>query len=109
MYKNTSLIAFTLLLLNVEIAYSQLSDKLKDGIKYYTDTKDSSHYIKLNVCSQIWTRYTDNDPGTAVVGNPESSTMDLSIRRIRFVMTGQLTDRVGIYVQFGQNNLNYLT
>jgi hypothetical protein len=108
MYKKTNLITFALLL-NIQFTYSQLSDKLKDGVKYYTDTKDSSHYIKLNVCSQIWTRYTDNDPGTAVQGNPESSTMDLSVRRIRFVMTGQLTDRVGIYVQFGQNNLNYLT
>lgn len=88
---------------------AQFSDKLKDGIKYYTDTKDSSHYIKLNVCSQVWARYTDNDPHTTVQGTPQSSTIDMSVRRIRFVMTGQLSDRVGIYVQFGQNNLNYQT
>lgn len=89
-------------------AFGQLSDKLKEGIKYYTDTKDSSHYIKLNVCNQIWLRYTENNPFTTVQGTPQAYTTDASIRRIRFVMTGQLTDRIGIFVQFGQNNLNYL-
>jgi len=89
-------------------AYSQLTDRLKDGIKVYTDSKDSAHYVKLNVCNQIWARYTENDPQTTVQGTKQDYTTDFSIRRIRFVMTGQLTDRIGIYVQFGQNNLNYL-
>lgn len=97
-----------LLLGNYKLTFSQLSDRLKDGIKFFTDSKDSSHYVKLNVCSQIWARYTENDPYTVVQGTRQDYTTDFSIRRIRFVMTGQLTDRVGIYVQFGQNNLNYL-
>jgi hypothetical protein len=98
-----------LLLLISASDFAQIGDKLKDGLKYYTDTKDSSHYVKLNVCNQIWARYTENNPYTTIEGKRQSYTSDVSVRRIRLVMTGQITDRVGIYVQFGQNSLNYLT
>ncbi len=89
--------------------FSQLGDKLKDGMKYFTDTKDSSKFIKLNIVNQIWTRYTINDPLTAVNGYSQAATTDISIRRIRAVLSGQLTDRVAFFAQFGQNNLNYLS
>src|ERR1019366_3761298 len=90
-------------------SYAQLSDKLKDGIRFYTDTKDSSHFIRFNMTSQVWARYTQNDPGTNVQGTTQSKTTDMSIRRIRFIAQGQLTDRIYFFTQFGQNNLNYLS
>lgn len=87
----------------------QGSFKLKDGLKFYTDSKDSSLFIKLNLCSQLWLRYTENNPNTAVQGTRQDYTTDASIRRIRLVLSGQLTDRAAFYIQFGQNNLNYLS
>lgn len=87
----------------------QGSFKLKDGLKLYTDSKDSSLFIKLNLCSQLWMRYTENNPYTAVQGTRQDYTTDASIRRIRLVLSGQLTDRAAFYIQFGQNNLNYLS
>ncbi|MBS1636059.1 MAG: hypothetical protein JST26_09100 [Bacteroidetes bacterium] len=88
--------------------HAQSGFKLKDGLRYYIDSKDSSLFIKLNMCSQIWLRYNENNPNSAVQGTPQDYTTDASIRRIRFVLSGQLSDRISFFVQFGQNNLNYL-
>lgn len=88
---------------------AQSNFKLRDGLKYYIDSKDSSLFVKLNMCSQLWVRYNENNPLTTVQGTRQDYTTDMSVRRIRFVASGQLTDRVSFYVQFGQNNLNYLS
>ncbi|MBS1508269.1 MAG: hypothetical protein JSS79_16640 [Bacteroidetes bacterium] len=90
-------------------ASAQFPDKLKSGLRYYIDKKDSSKYITLNMVGQFWMRNTQNNPGTTVQGTAQSNTTDMSIRRIRFVLSGVLTDRVNFFVQFGQNNLNYLS
>lgn len=91
------------------LLFGQSSDKLKDGLKFYTDAGDSSKFIKLNMTSQIWSRYTDNNTQSVVQGKSQASTTDFSIRRIRLVLSGKLTDRINFFVQFGQNSLNYLT
>ena len=89
-------------------ASGQFPAKLKDGLKTYL-SPDSATFIKLNFVSQIWARQNDNNPGSTINGRPESNTFDVGIRRVRFVLSGQLTDRVFFFVQFGQNNLNYLS
>ena len=61
-------VAFLLLSASSLSMFSQVGDKLKDGMKYFTDSKDSTHFIKLNLNNQIWTRYTINDPLTVVNG-----------------------------------------
>jgi hypothetical protein len=90
-------------------SFAQLSDKMKEGLKFYIDNKDSSRFIKLNMTNQLWIRYNQNNPYTTVQGTYQGNTTDISIRRIRFVLSGQLTDRIAFFVQFGQNNLNYLS
>jgi hypothetical protein len=87
---------------------AQFPEKLKNGLRYYVDKKDSSKFITLSMVGQFWMRNTQNNPGTTVQGTTQSNTTDMSVRRIRFVLSGVLTDRVNFYVQFGQNNLNYL-
>ena len=93
----------------IETINAQTADRLKDGLKFYTNYKDSSCFIKLNMNSQIWSRFTENNPQTLIQGRKEQNTSDLSIRRIRFVLSGQLSDRISFFMQFGQNNLNYLS
>jgi len=93
----------------ITTSYAQFGNRFKNGLRYYIDTKDSSRYIALNMTSQIWLRYTDANPYTTVQGTPQTGITDFSVRRIRFVLSGQLNDRVSFYMQFGQNNLNYLS
>jgi len=90
-------------------ANAQFPDKLKNGLRYYIDSKDSSNYISLGMTAQLWARNTQNNPYSTVQGTPQDNTTDFSVRRIRFVFSGVLTDRVSFFVQFGQNSLNYLS
>ncbi len=89
-------------------AQAQFPARLKDGLKTYL-SQDSAAYIKLNFVSQVWVRYNENNPGTTINNEPQNGTYDVGIRRMRFVLSGQLTDRVSFFIQFGQNNLGYLS
>lgn len=89
--------------------FGQFPDRLKNGLVYRTDSKDTSRFIAFSMLAQMWLRNTQNNPGTMVENVPQNSTTDISIRRIRFVLRGSLTDRMNFFIQFGQNNLNYLS
>ncbi|HEX7412994.1 MAG TPA: hypothetical protein VF411_03030, partial [Bacteroidia bacterium] len=93
--------------LMINVTNAQFGDKMKNGLHFYLDTKDSSHFIKLNMCSQIWTRFTEDNPGTQVSGYNQAYTSDASIRRFRVIASGALTNRISFFVQFGENSMNY--
>ncbi len=88
--------------------YAQFPAKLKDGLKTYLSS-DSASFVKLNFVSQTWVRYNQNNPGSTVNGELESNTFDVGIRRVRLVLSGQLSKRVSFFFQFGQNSFNYLS
>ena len=71
--------------------------------------EEGSHYIKATILNQIWLRYNNSNNGTTVLGNPTTETVDIGLRRTRLQLYGQLSDRVFFYIQFGQNNFNYLS
>ncbi len=71
--------------------------------------EDGSHYLKATFLNQVWLRYNESNPGTLVLGQPASQTFDIGLRRTRFQLYGQLSERVFVYFQFGQNNFNYLS
>lgn len=106
-----SLCLIAIVTLSAFNAKAQWPDKLKNGLKYYLDKKDSGRFLQLQMVGQVWIRNNQNNPGT-YVGDAkygQDNTTDMSIRRIRFVFSGSLTDRVNFFVQFGQNNMNYLS
>jgi hypothetical protein len=96
-------------MLFTQVTFAQLDGKSKDGLRFYLDKQDSSRFIKLNAVNQIWTRYTENNPLTTVNNYSQAYTGDVSIRRVRVLFSGQLTDRISFFTQFGQDNLNYLS
>lgn len=69
--------------------------------------ESGSQYVKLTFLNQVWARYNESNPGSAVYGTPKSTTYDIGLRRTRIQLFGQLTDRVFFYTQFGQNNIAY--
>jgi hypothetical protein len=107
--RRTGIILSFSLLLFTHQAFAQFPEKLKNGLRYYLDKNDSSRFITMNMTAQLWIRSNENNPYTTVNGAYQSNTIDMSIRRIRFVLSGALTDRVNFFMQFGQNNLNYLS
>jgi hypothetical protein len=70
---------------------------------------DGSHYIKATFSNQVWFRFNQSNQGTTVLGEDASKTFDIGLRRTRMQLFGQLTDHVGFYFQFGQNNFNFLS
>ncbi len=71
--------------------------------------EDGSHYIKATILNQVWFRFNESNSGTTVLGDPTTETFDIGLRRTRLQLYGQITDRVFFYLQFGQNNFNYLS
>ncbi len=71
--------------------------------------EEGSHYIKATFLNQVWFRYNESNPGTRVLNEPTNNTFDIGLRRTRFQLYGQLTDRVFFYFQFGKNNFNFLS
>lgn len=68
-----------------------------------------SHYLKATVLAQTWVRYSELNPGSTIDGFDAGATRaDIGIRRWRIQAFGQLTDRIFIYTQFGQNNFSFL-
>jgi len=68
--------------------------------------EDGSRFFQFTFLNQAWLRYNESNPGTTVEGTAKTSTADIGLRRTRIQMFGQLTDRVFLYFQFGQNNFN---
>ncbi len=75
----------------------------------YKFNASGSHYIKATVTAQIWARYSEMNPGSQIYDTPVNGYGDIGIRRLRFSVWTQLTDRVFFYTQFGQNNFNFLS
>jgi hypothetical protein len=77
----------------------------KDALKFNLNA-DGSHYFQFNVLNQTWVRFNENNPGTTVENKLKDNSFDIGLRRTRFQIYGQLTDKVFIYFQFGMNNFN---
>lgn len=86
-------------------AFSQNSEITEMKLKL---NESGTHYLKGTFLNQVWLRYNQSNPGTLVMGMPASETFDIGLRRTRIQFFGQLTDHVFFYMQFGQNNFNYL-
>jgi hypothetical protein len=82
--------------------------KERDPFKFNLNG-DGSQYIKFGLLNQTWLRYEQNNPGSLVLDKPVDDTTDIGLRRTRFVLQGQLTDRVYFYTQYGMNNFNFLS
>ena len=85
-----------------------LNTKFKEGLKIYMND-DSSRYLKASGLAQIWLRYNDNNPGSAIYGDEVKKTFDVGIRRMRYQVLSQLNRRVFFYSQIGINSVNYLS
>lgn len=86
--------------------YAAAQDKaMKNGLRFNL-SDDGSRYLQFNVLNQTWLRFNQSNPGTLVEGKAKDQTFDIGLRRTRFQLQGQVTDKVFVYFQFGQNNFN---
>lgn len=84
------------------------SNTNKNNALKFSLNESGSHYFQATFLNQVWLRYNQSNPGTLSDGMSKNETFDIGLRRTRVQMFGQLTDKVFIYFQFGQNNFNAL-
>lgn len=77
----------------------------KSALKYKLN-ESGSHYFQATFLNQVWLRYNQSNPGSTIDQLPQKETFDIGLRRTRVQMFGQITDKVFLYFQFGQNNFN---
>ncbi len=67
---------------------------------------DSTHFVRINGMVQPWLMVNESNPGTTINGEPQNTSVNVGLRRLRFQLTAQITDRALFYAQFGENNFN---
>lgn len=80
-------------------------DNTREALKYSLN-ESGTHYFQATFLNQLWLRYNESNPGTLADGVKASQTSDIGLRRTRIQLMGQITDKVFLYFQFGQNNFN---
>lgn len=102
------LFLFIILCVPIYIKAQTPSLRFKDGLKVYLND-DSTRYIQGTGLAQIWMRYNDNNPGSAIFGTPKKETFDVGLRRVRYQIMSQINKKVFFYTQFGINSFNSLS
>jgi hypothetical protein len=102
------IILLVLIAFSINAIAQSPSVRFKDGLKIYLND-DSTRYIKATGLAQIWLRYNDNNPGSAIYGTPKKETIDVGLRRVRYQIMSQVTKKVFFYTQIGINSVNSLS
>ena len=82
-----------IVMLSARSAFAQEPPKELEELRIKLN-ESGSHYLKATFLNQVWVRFNDSNPGTCVLGEPASQTMDIGLRRTRMQLYGQLTDHV---------------
>ncbi|MES2629328.1 MAG: hypothetical protein V4616_10220 [Bacteroidota bacterium] len=78
----------------------------RNQLRFNLDSS-GNRFIKATLINQVWVRFNQNNPGSQQFGyDLPANSFDVGIRRLRFQLFGQLTDRVFFYSQFGMNNFS---
>lgn len=107
MVKKEYLVLFLKLLFTTPFVDAQESSEKEKIELVYSFNEAGTHYVRATGLAQVWLRNTQMNPGTTIDGYDKENYTDISIRRLRFQLYGQLTDRVFFYTQFGMNNFNF--
>lgn len=62
--------------------------------------------FKVGALNQTWFRFSQNNFGSQLMSEASPITFDIGLRRTRFYLSGNVTPKVFVYFQFGQNNFN---
>lgn len=108
------LVAIALLLLAAPYTYAQRADTLA-AVPVATPAPKrlmrweigDGRYIQATFMNQTWARWSELNPGSTVAGKPASDVFDISLRRTRIQLFGQIHPRVFFYTQLGMNNFSF--
>ena len=108
MRRKVSLISILFGFVNTLMISSVWSQNDNKPLRIYLDSEKGT-WVQFSTYAQLWSRITENNPGSSVNDSPESVTSDISIRRFRFAVSAKPWENTLLFFQLGANNLNYLS
>lgn len=107
----SGIIALCMMLSQANAVYAHKEESAENYMREFIMHLNATgeRYIKANVTTQVWLRYTQVNPGSTIDYHTMPDTWDVGLRRVRAQAYGKLTDRVFFYIQTGVNNLAYNT
>jgi hypothetical protein len=99
--KNIFIVLLSLFAVALHAQTNQEKESLKTNLN-----SDGSHFFQVTFLNQTWLRFNQSNPGSLIEGKKNDNSFDIGLRRTRIQMFGQITDKVFIYFQFGENNFN---
>lgn len=96
---------FITALLLANLLCSAQSNNDKKTLRFSLN-ESGERYIQATFLNQVWLRFNENNHGTLIENKAQSHVFDIGLRRTRMQVLGQLSDKVFLYFQFGQNNFN---
>lgn len=103
-----ALVVSLFLSLSFNLFSQEINQEKPQKLRYYL-TSDKSSFVGIKASAQVWARYTEMNPGTMIGGEPQTTSFDFSLRRVRLGVYGQLASRWSFEIQMGENNFNNLT
>ncbi|HPI54813.1 MAG TPA: hypothetical protein PLU10_08980 [Chitinophagaceae bacterium] len=98
---------FTALMLLSGLLKAQTVDHSYKPMTLKLDEKGTK-FIRFITWHQVWTSYTENNPGTLDInGKVQKSSMDFGIRRSRVLIQAQVSPRFMLVTHFGINNQSF--
>lgn len=94
------------LLLLSATAFSQGSNEYGSGLKFNLDSTGTK-YMRMIAWNQIWFRSSQMNAGTAINGDPATTSTDIGNRRLRMLFYAQISKRYMIVTHFGINNQTF--
>lgn len=71
-------------------------------------SEDGSKYVRFIIWNQLWSRYTQNNPGTLDInGQEDPGSFDIGIRRARVLAYAQVSPRFLVLTHWGINNQTF--
>jgi len=88
-------------------SYGQGSSDYGAGVKLNLNS-EGTKYMRIIAWNQVWARYTENNPGSAINGESATTSTDIGNRRLRMLAYTQFSERYKIVTHFGINNQTFM-
>lgn len=69
--------------------------------------EEGTQWVRFITWHQIWLRGIQNNPGTTVLGQEQDATVDVGLRRARFLVLGEALHRTQFLFHVGMNNQTF--
>lgn len=107
MKRRITILSVLFLITGMKSVNAQYVPEYENGFRVKI-SEDDNRYLRLMFWNQIWVRDMQLNPGTSINGQSAQRSFDIGARRMRMILTGQISPRFMIMAHFGINNQTFI-